>query len=218
MSGEERRKGEDVSMCMNTASKIRKSTQRNLSAWLYTQISHLWLARTILVLRRVSRHLPVELLYNCSPNFRLAWKPTPWSKRQTWLTVASLHMPSMGKIKKNTSQHCTSGKMSLNPKRQRGGLGRPPHFCLNLVYASWQPAGSMCDKSFCHWRQQEGCLLKTYAASTRLSSRKFLKWLMSFCQMHRHACTVSDEVMFQDACSYMRLHHNSPCLRALGGP
>lgn len=78
----------------------------------------------------------MQLLYKCSPNFRLAWKLTPRSKRQTWQTVASLRMPSTGKIKKNTCQHCTASKMSLNPKRQRGGLGRSPHFCFNLLYAS----------------------------------------------------------------------------------
>lgn len=39
----------------------------------------------------------MELLYSYSPNFKPAWKPTTWSKRQTWLTVASWHMPKYGK-------------------------------------------------------------------------------------------------------------------------
>lgn len=153
-------------MHMNTASKPAKSTEETLQDCTH-RFHTCGQQAPIPFLRRDCRDLPVELC-NCSPNFKLAWKPTPWSKRQTWLTVASRHMPSMEKLKQSTCQHGTSSKMGLNPKRQRGGLGRSPHLCLNLVHAS------CLQKKFCHGRHHAGCLWRTQY-SWWPNSRKFLQ-------------------------------------------
>lgn len=75
-------------MYMNTESKAAKSTQRKLFG-LHTLISHLWLAGTYSVsekrLQRLTCGAVIKLFSKC----QASRKPTPGSKRQTWLTVAS---------------------------------------------------------------------------------------------------------------------------------